>query len=172
VAFVLLALPFLAFSLIMLNIKARVELRCEPPGLCSLHQLGWLGGAPVEYFTVADIQGATVEHNRSSKQDAATLYKPVLKTTRGDFALSSQWLEDEAQAARTANIVNRFRANPLAGGGKGFMLFHDHRRGPMIVGASFGSVSALLVALSVWMAFKARRLLRAERAARSSPPSA
>jgi hypothetical protein len=171
VAFALLALPFLAFSLIMLNLKARVELRCGAPGLCSLHQLGWLGGAPVQTFTLEEIQGATVEHNRSSKQDAATLYKPVLKTTRGDFALSSQWLEDEALAARTANVVNRFHANPLAAGGSGFILFHDHRRGPMIVGASFGSVSALLFALSVWMAFKARRLLRAERAARASPPT-
>ncbi len=172
VAFVLLALPFLAFSLIMLSLKARVELRCDPGGGCTLLEFSWLGHEQVGSFTLPEILGATVERNRSSKADAANLYKPVLKTTRGDFPLSSRWLEDEAQAERTARVVNLFHANPLGGGGKSFVLFHDHRRGPLIVGLSFGAVGVALLGLSVWMAFKARRLFRAERAARTSPPTA
>jgi hypothetical protein len=169
VAFLLLAAPFFAFSLMMLTLKARVELACAPGGPCALVQLGWLGGRErVGSFTVDEIQGATVEHNRSSKQDAATLYRPLLKTTRGEFPLSSRWLEDEAPAERTARTVNLFRANPFAGGGKGFILFHDHRRGPLIVGVSFGAVGLVLLGLSAWLALKARRHLRAEREGRSA----
>jgi len=162
-ALLLLALPFFAFSLIMLTLKARVELRCDPGGPCMLLQLSWLGQEQVGSFTVAELQQATVERNRSDKRDAAVLYKPVLVTTRGSFPLSTQWLEDEAQARNTVRVVNFFRANPLASR-KGFVLFHDHRRGPLIVGASFGGVGVVLLGLSLWLAFKARRLLRAERA--------
>ncbi|WP_224240503.1 hypothetical protein [Hyalangium gracile] len=172
VAFVLLAAPFLVFSFIMLHLKARVELQCAPLGPCNLIHVSWLGREQVDSFTVTEIQGATVERNRSSKRDAATLYKPVLKTTRGDFPLSSRWLEDEAQAERTARVVGRFHANPLGGGGKGFILFHDHRKGPLIVGLSFGGVGVVLLGLSVWLGFKARRHIRAERAARATPPPA
>ena len=169
VAFVLLAGPFLVFSLMMLNLKARVELHCEPGGPCTLSQRSWLGREQVGTFTVQELQGATVEHNRSSKADAATLYKPVLKTTRGDFPLSSRWLDEEAEAERTARVVNLFHANPFGGGRKGFLLFHDHRRGPLIVGVSFGAVGVLLLGLSLWLAFRARRHRRAARAARASP---
>ncbi|MFL5347584.1 MAG: hypothetical protein ACJ8AT_22590 [Hyalangium sp.] len=172
VAFVLLGLPFLVFSLVMLNVKARVELRCDPGGGCTLDELSLLSHERVGVFTLPELLGATVERNRSSKADAANLYKPVLKTTRGDFPLSTRWLEDEAQAERTARVVNLFHANPLGGGNKSFLLFHDHRRGPLIVGSSFGAMSLVLFGLSVWMALKARRHLRAERSARASPPTA
>jgi hypothetical protein len=166
----LLALPFLVFSLIMFTLKARVELQCDPGGPCQLRQLSWLGQEVVGMFALPELQEATVERNRSSKRDAALLYKPMLVTTRGTFPLSSQWLEDEAQARNTVRVVNFFRANPFASS-KGFALFHDHRRGPLIVGASFGGVGVVLLGLSLWLAFKARRLLRAERAARTSPPA-
>lgn len=171
-AFVLLGLPFLVFGLVMLNVKARVELRCDPGRGCILDQASLLSHERVGIFTFPEILGATVERNRSSKADAENLYKPVLKTTRGDFPLSSRWLDDEAQAERTARVVNLFHANPAGGAGKSFTLFHDHRRGPLIVGSSFCSVSVVLFGLSLWMALKARRLLRAERAARTSPPTA
>lgn len=170
-AVALLAVPFLVFSFMMLNLKARVELQCDPGGPCTLLQRGWLGREQVGEFKVEELQEATVERNRSSKEDAAPLFRPVLETTRGSFPLSSRWLEDEEQARRTVRVVNFFRANPLASR-KGFMLFHDHRRGPLIVGSSFGAVGVLLLGLSLWLAFRARRLLRAERAAQASPPTA
>jgi hypothetical protein len=146
----------------MLNQKARVELYCDPGGPCALLQRGWLGPERVGSFAVEELQEATVERNRSSKKGAAPLFRPVLETTRGSFPLSARWLEDEEQARRTVRVVNFFRANPHAGS-KGFMLFHDHRRGPLIVGISFGVVGGMLAGLSVWLAFRARRLLRAER---------
>jgi len=155
----------------MLNLKARVELHCDPGGPCAVIQRGWLGQEFIGPFMVEQLQEATVERNRSSKKDAAPLYRPVLETTSGSFPLSSRWLEDEAQARRTVQVVNFFRANPRAGA-KGFMLFHDHRRGPLIVGISFGVVGGALLGLSLWLAFRARRLLRAERAAQASPPTA
>jgi hypothetical protein len=170
-ALLLLAVPFLVFSWMMLNLKARVELHCDPGGPCTLLEVGWLGRKLVGHFKVEELKEATVERNRSSKKDAASLYRPVLETTRGSFPLSSRWLEDEVQARRTVQVVNFFRANPLASS-KGFALFHDHRRGPLIVGSSFGAVGGVLLVLSLWLAFKARRHLRAERAAQASPPTA
>lgn len=170
-ALLLLAAPFLVFGFMMLNLKARVELHCDPGGPCTLLQLGWLGHERVGSFKLEELQEATVERNRSSKKDAAPLYRPVLETTRGSFPLSSRWLEDEEQARRTVRVVNFFRANPRASS-KGFMLFHDHRRGPLIVGSSFGAVGGVLLGLSLWLALKARRHLRAERAAQGAPPTA
>jgi len=170
-ALALLAVPFLVFGFMMLYLKARVELHCDPGGPCVLIQRGWLGLEEVGPFTVEQLHEATVERNRSSKKGAAPLFRPVLETTRGSFPLSSRWLEDEEQARRTARVVNFFRANPHAGA-KGFMLFHDHRRGPLIVGLCFGVVGGMLLGLSLWTAFRARRHLRAERAAQASPPTA
>ncbi len=170
-ALLLLAAPFLAFSFMMLNLKARTELHCDPGGPCTLFHIGWLGRERVGSFTLEEITEGKVERNRSSKEDAAPLYRPVLETTGGSFPLSSRWLEEEEQANRTVRVLNFFRANPLASR-KGFILFHDHRRGPLIVGSSFGAVGVVLLGVSLWLAFKARRLLRAERAAQASPPTA
>jgi hypothetical protein len=167
VAFVLLGVPFLVFGGMMLNLKARVELRCDPGGPCTLFHLSWLGQERVGHFKLEEIQRGTVERNRDRK--GAELYRPVLETTGGKFPLSSRWLADGVQAERTVRVVNYFRSNPFGGGGKGFILFHDHRRGPLIVGFSFGSVGLVLLGVSVWLALKARRYSRAERAARTSP---
>ena len=169
VAFVLLGVPFLVFSGMMLTLKARVELQCNSGGPCALFQRSLLRTELVGMFAAQEITGASVERNRSSKKGAASVYRPLLETSRGNFPLSSRWLDDEAQAENTARVVKRFHANPFGGGGKGFMIFHDHRRGPLIVGISFGVVGVVLLGVSVWLAFKARRLFRAERAAR--PPS-
>ncbi|MBN1203759.1 MAG: hypothetical protein JXB05_02400 [Myxococcaceae bacterium] len=167
VAFALMTVPFLVFGWMMFNSKARVELSCHPLGPCTLVELSWLERTEVGQFTVEELQGASVERNRKG---ASHLYRPVLETTRGKFPLSARWMADEAQAQRTANVVNRFRANPLLSQ-KGFLLFHDHRRGPLLVGASFSAVGVLLLGVSLWLAFKARRLSRAERAAQAAPPT-
>ncbi len=166
VAFVLLAAPFLVFGWMMFNMKGRVELECAPGGPCMLLHQSWLSRERVEVFTVAEIQGATVERNRSSRRGGESLYRPVLETTRGKFPLSARWLDAQETAERTVRVVNAFRANPLGGGGKGFLLFHDQRRGSAIVGTSFTSVGVVLLGVSVWLGLRARRHLRAERAAR------
>lgn len=158
VAFVLLAAPFLVFGGMMFLLKARVELSCEPGlGACVLVHQSLVTREKVDQFTVAEMKGATVERNRSSRQGSEPIYRPVLETTRGSFPLSYRWLEKEADAQRTANTVNRFRANPMGGGGRGFTLFHDHRRTPMLVGSAFSGVGLVLLAVSVWLALKARR---------------
>jgi hypothetical protein len=171
VAFLLLAAPFLVFGFVMLNLKVRTELRCEPGGPCQLFHISMLSSERVETFMVGELKEAIVERNRSDKRDAAVLYRPVLETTRGSFPLSARWLEDEAQANHTVQVVNFFRANPGAST-RGFTLFHDHRKGPFIVGISFSAVGVVLLGLSAWLAFRARRHARAERAAQASPPTA
>jgi hypothetical protein len=164
VAFVLLAAPFLVFGWMMFNLKGRVELECAVGGPCVLVHQSWLSRERMELFTVEELQGATVERNRSNRRGGVSLYRPVLETTRGKFPLSSRWLDEEDKAERTVRVVNAFRANPFGGGGKGFLLFHDQRRGSAIVGISFTSVGVLLLGVSVWLGFKARRHRRAERA--------
>jgi hypothetical protein len=174
-AFLLLAVPFLVFSFIMLNLKARVELQCDPGGPCLLLQRSWIGQEEVGMFILPELQEATVERTRSDKRDAAVLYKPMLVTTRGTFPLSTQWLTDEAQARSTVRVVNGFRANPFLSR-KGFLLFHDHRRGPLIVGAlsdalmpelgeeslryalSVLVVTPLFAAGALWLAYRRARV--------------
>jgi hypothetical protein len=166
VAFVLLAAPFLVFGWMMFNLKGRVELACAPGGPCTLVHRSWLSSERVERFTVEEIQRATLERNRTTRRGGAEVYRPVLETTRGKFPLSHRWMDEQEKAERTVRVVNAFRANPLGGGGRGFILFHDQRRGSAIVGASFSSVGVVLLGVSVWLGIKARRHRRAERAAR------
>jgi hypothetical protein len=165
-AFLLLSAPFLIFGGMMLALKARVELRCTPGG-CALVHLSLLSQEEVERFTVQELQQAKVERNRSSRKGAEPVYRPVLETTRGRFPLSSRWLEEEQDAEHTVRILNRFIASPLSSG----TVFHDHRRGPMIVGTSFSAMGGVLLGVSLWLALKARRQRRAERAARTMESS-
>lgn len=167
VAFVLLAVPFLIFGFMTFNLKGRVELECDHGGPCRLIHQSWLSRQTVETFTVEQLQGATLERNRSNRRGGVFLYKPVLETTRGKFPLCQRWMDEEDKAERTVRVVNAFRANPLGGGGRGFVLFHDQRRGSAIVGTSFMSVGAVLLGLSAWLGVRARRHLRAERAAQA-----
>ena len=161
----LLAGPFLVFGWMMFNLKGRVELECAPGGPCTLVHQSWLSRDRVESFTVEDLRGATLERNRTTKRGGAMVYRPVLETARGKFPLSHRWMDEEEKAEGTVRVVNAFRANPLGGGGKGFTVFHDQRRGSAIVGISFTSVGVVLLAVSVWLGFKARRHRRSERAA-------
>lgn len=167
VAFVLLGVPFLIFGFMMFNLKGRVELECDHGGPCRLIHQSWLSRETVETFTVEELQGATLERNRSNRRGGVFLYKPVLETTRGKFPLAQRWMDEEDKAERTVRVVNAFRANPLGGGGRGFVLFHDQRRGSAIVGTSFMGVGLVLLGVSVWLGLKARRYLRAERAAQA-----
>ncbi|MDY7226505.1 hypothetical protein [Hyalangium rubrum] len=164
VAFVLLAAPFLVFGGMLLNLKARVELACTPGGPCTLFHQGWLTREPVERFTVEELQDVTVERNRTGRRGGDNLYRPVLETPRGKFPLSYKWLEQLADAERTAEAVNRFRAAPLAGGDTGLVVFHDQRRTPGLVGSAFSGVGLVLLGVSGWLGLKARRHRRAERA--------
>jgi hypothetical protein len=163
VAFVLLGGPFLVFGWMMFNLKGRVELDCAAGGPCTLVHRSWLSSERVESFTAQELQGATLERNRTTRRGGAMVYRPVLGTTRGKFPLCHRWMDDQEKAEGTVRTVNDFRANGMA---PGFALFHDQRRGSAIVGASFTSVGVVLLAVSVWLGLKARRYRRAERAAR------
>lgn len=156
VGFLLLAAPFLVFGGMMLLLKTRVELHCDPGG-CQLFHLSWVTSQRVELFPLGELQGALVDRNRSSRAGAEPLYRPVLETARGKFPLSYRWLNDEAEAARTVSILQRYLANPMATQGRTLVLFHDHRRTPLLVGSAFSAVGLALVGLSLWMALKLRK---------------
>lgn len=168
VAFVLLAAPFLVFGGMMFNLKARVDLECAAGGPCTLVHRSWLSSEHVETFTLEELQGATVERNRTSRRGGAEVYRPVLETTRGKFPLSHRWMDEQASAEHAALRVKDFQAKAAPG----FVLSSDQRRGSAIVGASFTSVGVLLLGVSVWLGFKARRHRRAERGARGFSSSA
>jgi hypothetical protein len=153
VGFLLLAAPFLVFGGMMFLLKTRVELHCEPGG-CQLFHISWVTSQRVELFPLEEIQGALVDRNRSSRAGAEPLYRPVLETSRGKFPLSYRWLNDEAEAARTVSILQRYRAN----NGRTLVLFHDHRRTPLFVGSAFSAVGLALVGLSLWMALRLRKV--------------
>ena len=163
VAFVLLGGPFLVFGWMMFNMKGLVALECAAGGPCTLVHRSWLSSERVETFTIDEIQGATVERNRTSRRGGAMVYRPVLETTRGKFPLSHRWMDEQQTAESAVTRVHDFRAKRAPG----FELVHDQRRGSAIVGTSFTSVGVVLLAVSVWLGFKARRHRRAERAAQS-----
>lgn len=162
VAAVLLSLPFFVFGVMTLDTKARVELKCAPNGPCTLTRQSFLSKEEAGVFTLDELLGAKVDRNRKSRNSEESVWRPVLQTTRGDFPLNYGWMSDERKAQYAAGVVQRFLGMPFAGG---VTLWHDDRAGAARLGTSFIVVGGLLVLMSGWLAFKARRLLRAERAA-------
>lgn len=161
VAAVLLALPFLVYGIVTLDTRARVELKCASNGPCTLTREGLLTKEEVGVFPVEELRGAKVERNRKSRTSEESVWRPVLETTRGDFPLSYGWMTEERKAQRVVTVVRRYRDRPLAG----ITLWHDDRAGAVRMGTAFLAVGGLLLLMSAWLALKARRLLRAERAA-------
>lgn len=165
VAAVLLSLPFFVYGVMTLDTKARVELKCAPNGPCTLTRESLLSKEEVGVFPLEELRGAKVERNRKSRTRDESVWRPVLETTRGDFPLSHGWMSEERKAQSTAGVVQRYLGMPFAGG---VTLWHDDRAGAGRMGTAFIVVGGLLVLMSGWLAFKARRLLRAERAARGA----
>jgi hypothetical protein len=156
VGFLLLAAPFLVFGGMMFLLKARVEVHCDPGG-CQLFHVNWVASQRVEAIPVGEIQAAVVDRNRSSRAGAEPLFRPVLETARGKFPLSYRWLSNEAEAERTVNVLQRYLSNPRATQGRMLILFHDHRRTPLLVGSAFSAVGLGLLGLSLWMLLKLRK---------------
>ncbi len=160
----LLSLPFLVYGVMTLDTKARVELQCARMGPCTLSRESLLSKETVGVFPLEELVGTKVDRNRKSRHSEEFIWRPVLQTKRGDFPLSYGWLPDEAKARHTATVVLRYLAKPFAGG---VTLWHDDRAGAVRLGTAFIVVGALLLLMSAWLGFKARRLLRAERAGTS-----
>ncbi|MCP3137042.1 hypothetical protein [Pyxidicoccus xibeiensis] len=162
VACVLLALPFLVLGPYLLDVKARLELRCEPGGPCTLSRAGWLTGEQVARFTLEEIQGVTVERSRSARRNSVPIFRPELLTAQGKFPLFHQWATEEAEATRVAEQVQRYLAAPREAP---LEVVRDDRRASLRVGGAFSGAGLLLLAFSAWLAVRTRAHRRAERAA-------
>lgn len=165
VAAALLSLPFLLFGWQTLDMKARVELRCEARGPCTLTRLSWLSQEEVGRFPLEELRGARVERKRKSSRSDESLWRPLLVTMRGEFPLSYAWMKEERKAQHPAVVVGRYLRAPV----KGVTLWHDDRAGAGRLGGAFLAVGGLLLVMSGRLGFKARRLRRAERAVEASP---
>ncbi len=164
-ACVLLALPFLVLGPYLLDAKARVELRCEPGGPCTLTRAGWLTREEAGRFTLDEIQGVRVERTRSARRDSVPIYRPELETTQGRFPLFHQWATEEAEATGVEAQVKRYLASPREAP---LELVHDDRRASLRVGGAFTAVGLLLLAFSGWLLVRTRAHRRAERLAQAA----
>ncbi|MCY1018117.1 hypothetical protein [Pyxidicoccus sp. MSG2] len=164
-ACVLLALPFLMLGPYLLDAKARVELRCEPGGPCTLTHAGWLTREEAGRFALDEIQGVRVERTRSARRDSVPIYRPELETTQGRFPLFHQWATDEAEATGVETQVKRYLAAPREAP---LELVHDDRRASLRVGGAFTGVGLLLLAFSGWLLVRTRAHRRAERLAQAA----
>lgn len=161
-----LSVPFFIFGLAFLDTKARVEFQCQRGGPCTLTRIGWLTREEPLRFTLAEIQGARVERDRSPRGEQQNIYRPVLVTTRGEFPLSHHWMAEEREAARPAASVNRFLENPEA---PGFTMWHDDRPRASRLGVMFTVVAVLVLLFGLWLTWRAVRRRRQERAQGVAP---
>ncbi|WP_240359195.1 hypothetical protein [Pyxidicoccus trucidator] len=161
-ACVLLALPFLLLGPYLLDTKARVELRCEPGGPCSLTRAGWLTREEVARFTLDEVQGVKVERTRSARRNSVPIFRPELETARGKLPLFQQWATDEAEATRVEARVKAWLAAPREAP---LEVVRDDRHASLRVGGAFTSVGVLLLVFAGWLAVRTRAHRRAERGA-------
>lgn len=162
ISVLVLSIPFFVFGLAFLDTKARVELQCQRGGPCTLTRIGWLTRDKPESFSLAEIQGARVERDRSPRGQQQNIYRPVLITTRGEFPISYHWMADEREASRAVVSVNRFRQNPES---PGFTMWHDDRPSASRLGVLFTVAAVLVLLFGLWLTFRAVRRRREERAA-------
>jgi hypothetical protein len=161
-----LSVPFFIFGLSFLDTKARIELQCQRGGPCALTRIGWLTREEPIVFTLAEIEGARIERDRSPEGEQQNIYRPVLVTTRGEFPLSYHWMAEEREANRTVISVNRFRKNPEA---PGFTMWHDDRHRAGRMGFTFTVTAVLVLLLGLWLTWRAVRRRRQERAQGAAP---
>ncbi|AKI98933.1 hypothetical protein ATI61_106314 [Archangium gephyra] len=161
-----LSVPFFIFGLSFLNTKARIELQCQRGGACALIRSGWLTKEPPIIFSPKELQSARIERGRSPRGEQQNIYRPVLVTTRGEFPLSHQWMEEEREANRTVVSVNRFLKNPES---PGFTLWHDNRPRASRMGAMFTVAAVLVLLFGLWLTWRAMRRRREERAQGTAP---
>lgn len=165
VACVLLALPFLVLGPYLLDAKARIELRCQPGGVCLLFHSSWLSRQEVASFAVKDVQGVKVERTRSARRSSVPIFRPALVTAYGEYPLFYQWATEEPEATRVEAQVEQFLANP---GDAPLEVVRDDRGASLRVGGAFTGVGVLLLLFAGWLALRTRAHLRAEQAARAA----
>ncbi|PTL77034.1 hypothetical protein [Vitiosangium sp. GDMCC 1.1324] len=161
-----LSIPFFIFGLAFLDTKARIELQCQRGGPCTLTRIGWLTREAPETFTLAEIQGARVERDRSPRGEQQNIYRPVLVTTRGEFPIAYHWVAEEREANRAVISVNHFRRNPES---PGFTMWHDDRLRASRLGMLFTGAAVLVLLFGLWLTFRAVRRRREERTQAASP---
>ncbi|WP_426756148.1 hypothetical protein [Myxococcus sp. Y35] len=165
VACVLLALPFLVLGPYLLNAKARIELRCQPGGVCLLFHTSWLTRDEVASFALEDVQGVKVERTRSARRNRVPIFRPTLVTAHGEYPLFYQWATEETEATRVEAQVEQFLANP---GDTPLEVVRDDRDASLRVGGAFTGVGLLLLVFATWLALRTRAHLRAERTSASA----
>jgi hypothetical protein len=163
-AFLLLALPFLVLGVWMLDMKARVELRCTPTGPCVITGEGWLTREEVGRFPREDVKGVKLERTRSARRAANPIFRPVLETAVGPRPLAYQWLEDEGEATRYVEQVRQYLQSP---GTSELVMVRDDRRASLRVGGAFTGVGLALLGVCLWLVARTRAHRRAERAERA-----
>ncbi|AEI63622.1 hypothetical protein [Corallococcus macrosporus] len=164
-ACVLLALPFLVLGPYLLNAKARVELRCQPGGVCLLFHSSWLTRDEVASFAMKDVRGVKVDRTRAARRNRVPIFRPTLVTAHGEYPLFFQWATEEAEATRAQAELEQALASP---GGQPVVFVRDDRNASLRVGGAFSGVGLLLLVFAAWLGWRTRRHLRAER----SPASA
>lgn len=157
-ALLVLAVPFLLFGLLYLDLRALVTLECAPGGPCTLYQAGWLTREVVGTFSLEEVQGAHVQRSRSPRGQRDPVFRPMLDTARGSYPLNYDWLRDEAAVAGMVESLQRFRQAPE----QGLALRRDDRHKLLRTGVSFTAVGGLLVVLGAWVAARAVRQRRRE----------
>ncbi|WP_255217549.1 hypothetical protein, partial [Myxococcus sp. AM010] len=160
-ACVLLALPFLVLGPYLLNAKARVELRCQPGGVCLLFHSSWLTRDEVASFAMKDVQGVKVDRTRAARRNRVPIFRPTLVTAHGEYPLFFQWVTEEAVATRVEARLEQAFANP---GDAPLEFVWDDRDASLRVGGAFTSVGVLLLVFAAWLGSRTRTHLRAEQA--------
>ena len=161
VAFLILALPFLVLGLWLLDVKSRVDLRCEPGGPCVLTRSGWLTREQVARLAPEDITTVKVERSRSARRNPVPIFRPELHTrSNGKLALFAQWATQESEATAVKEQVERYLAAPTAGP---LEVTRDDRRASLRVGGSFTGVGVALLVFSAWLALRSRKHRQTER---------
>lgn len=151
-----LAVPFLLFGLLYLDLKALVTLECGPRGPCTLYQAGWLTREAVGTFALEELQGAHVQRSRSPRGQRDPVFRPILDTARGSYPLNYDWLRDEAAVVAMVDSVQRF----LQGPEQGLVLRRDDRHKLVRTGALFTAAGGLVAVLGAWVAVRAVRRRR------------
>jgi hypothetical protein len=159
----LLCVPFLVFGLGFLDTKARVELKCERGGPCTLTRVGWLTREAPTTFQLQELQGTRIDRRRSSRGENESIYRPMLVTSRGDFPIAAHWMEQEREAQSATVSVERFLRTP---GAPGFSMWHDDRPRASRLGALFTTTGTLVMLFGLWLTWRAVRRRGEERRSR------
>jgi hypothetical protein len=164
IALLVLSVPFFIFGVSFLNVKARINLDCQPGGPCTLTRIGYLTQEEPVVLPLTDIQEARVDRRRGRGGDNE--FRPVIvSTTQQVHPVAYGWMEQETKATRVVRALERFRATPVPG----FSMWHDDRPLYLRTGGMFTAAGVVVLGLGLWLTVKALRRRAQERAQASTP---